>query len=342
MISNFLTGGYQNTDGTNQQFVFRFLDTENESEVEEVEDAARAEAYIYNTCSEENSDAECSIPELRQSEEEILFETIANMNFNHTAVCVRRTIWDAFEDVSQLPELYNSEIQAEIVTSQCGGGWNNNMNKPTEFYNPDLQVITLPRMYGDNVEGSFLPRQLWRKYCGTTNLEMGTELIEWVKLNGGYIGNLELDFVQVNIRDPQTLAKKTAMVRGIRSLQNFRKGEKVFWLPFHITLFPEVAFNNKDIGSLLDSGLINENEAMLIWLLWEMLHIETSPYRPYLCVLPESAPQPIALDIHKLHPSFKEQVRQNMGVGNRDHSTIFRQRLKKFLINIQKYFPRKP
>ena len=49
------------------------------------------------------------------------------------------------------------------------------------------------------------------------------------------------------------------------------------WVPFYISIYPEVAYRDKEIGKLLQQSNLQENEAMIIWILFQMNKGKDSP-----------------------------------------------------------------
>ena len=100
-------------------------------------------------------------------------------------------------------------------------------------------------------------------------------------MNGGIVRDISLGNVPTKIRNMTTLDLETVdFIRGMITNEPMKAGEKIFWIPFHLTIHPEVAMHDPHIGPLLESSILDENSALLIWFLFSLLHIEHSPYRP--------------------------------------------------------------
>ena len=80
--------------------------------------------------------------------------------------------------------------------------------------------------------------------------------------------NLSLDFVPIETRDINTLEITKIHVRGLVTNEYIRPGERIFFIPLHLTLDPELAYEDPDLGQMLIEAGVDEHTALILWILW--------------------------------------------------------------------------
>jgi len=223
-----------------------------------------------------------------------------------------RNILDSLSEVDQEQILGAEDL--ELFTQEKAQRWATPLEEDQKHvddcpaFDADLKVEHLDPMFGLNTN-EFDQNQSWRMHCGSSPEELMQELLTWIRINGGTIKEMSLKMGKLPGRDIYSLESRSFDARGVFMKESVQKDDTLFWIPFYLTLYPEVALKDAEIGSILENSDLSQNASLLVWVLYQLYNIKTSPYRPYLCTLPLTTPsQGLEDKADGLHPSLTENV----------------------------------